>query len=305
MKRSLKQKEGMRARTKKQPGGLRAAWRTLGMLMATLMLSSVMMLPASAAPTANAKVPVRWNSTAGATALSDDAYLIDGVTYVPFRAFAVLADNCEVRWDPSTRTATAQTSAGAIIRAKVGESYLVFGERCFYTVAPIRIVGDRLYVPIRPMSKCFGIEVEWDASTRSVSLTRTGKVVRSDAGVYDADALYWLARIICAEAKGEPFAGQVAVGNVVLNRVASRQYPNTIYDVIFDRNSGVQFTPTANGTIYQVPSQSAIWAAKVCLEGYTLSEDILYFFNPAIATSQWIASNCTYAFRIGGHVFYK
>ena len=282
MKRSLKQKEGMRARTKKQPGGLRAAWRTLGVLMATLMLSSVMMLPASAAPTANTKVPVRWNSTAGATALSDDAYLIDGVTYVPFRAFAVLADNCEVRWDPSTRTATAQTSAGAIIRAKVGESYLVFGERCFYTVAPIRIVGDRLYVPIRPMSKCFGIEVKWDASTRSVSLTRTGKVVRSDAGVYDADALYWLARIICAEAKGEPFAGQVAVGNVVLNRVASRQYPNTIYDVIFDRNYGVQFTPTANGTIYQVPSQSAIWAAKVCLEGYTLSEDILYFFNPAI-----------------------
>ena len=305
MKRSLKQKEGMRARTKKQPGGLRAAWRTLGVLMATLMLSSVMMLPASAAPTANTKVPVRWNSTAGATALSDDAYLIDGVTYVPFRAFAVLADNCEVRWDPSTRTATAQTSAGAIIRAKVGESYLVFGERCFYTVAPIRIVGDRLYVPIRPMAKCFGIDVEWDASTRSVSLIRTGKVVRSDAGVYDADALYWLARIICAEAKGEPFSGKVAVGNVVLNRVASRQYPNTIYDVIFDRNYGVQFTPTANGTIYQVPSQSAIWAAKVCLEGYTLSEDILYFFNPAIATSQWIANNCTYAFRIGGHVFYK
>ena len=305
MKRLLKQKEGMRARTPKQPGRLRAAWRTLNLWIAVLTISTGLILPAAAAPTANAKVPVRWNSTAGATALSDDAYLIDGVTYVPFRAFAVLADNCEVRWDPSTRTATAKTSAGATISAKVGESYLVFGERCFYTVAPIRIVDDRLYVPIRPLARCFGIEVEWNGQTRSVSLIRTGKVVRSDAGVYDADALYWLARIICAEAKGEPFSGQVAVGNVVLNRVASRQYPNTIYDVIFDRNYGVQFTPTSNGTIYQVPSQSAIWAAKVCLEGYTLSEDILYFFNPAIATSQWIANNCTYAFRIGGHVFYK
>lgn len=300
----FKKKEGMQARTRKQPGRLPRALCTLCLFIATLFVFGGLTLPASAAP-AREKIPVRWNSTAGATALSDSAYLIDGVTYVPFRAFAILADNCEVRWDAKIRTAYATTSRGATISAQAGQSYLVFGERCFYTAQPIRIVNDRLYVPIRPMAKCFAIDVAWNAAGRSVSLIRTGKAVRSDAGVYDADALYWLARIIGAEAKGEPFSGQVAVGNVVLNRVASRQYPNTIYDVIFDRTYGVQFSPTANGTIYQTPSQSAIWAAKVCLEGYTLSPDILYFFNPSIATSHWIASNCTYAFRIGGHVFYK
>ena len=254
---------------------------------------------------AHAQIPVRWQSVAGSTALSDAAYLIDGVTYVPFRAFGVLADDCEIGWNASTRTATAQTSSGATIRAEVGKEYLEFGERVFFTAAPIRIVNDRLYVPIRPLAKCFGIEVGWHSASRSVYLTRTGVTPRHDAGVYDADALYWLSHIIGAESRGEPFRGQLAVGTVILNRVDSRDYPNTIYDVIFDRRYGVQFTPTANGAIYAAPTDDAVRAAKICLEGYSLSLRILYFFNPAIAQSQWISNNCTYAFRIGGHAFYS
>lgn len=254
---------------------------------------------------AHARIPVRWESVQGSTALSDDAYLIDGVTYVPFRAYSILAGNCEVSWNASARTATARTAAGATVRAREGKEYIEFGERVFYTVAPVRIVNDRLYVPIRAMSKCFGIEVGWDNATRSVYLDRTGVTPRHDAGIYDTDALYWLSRIISAESKSEPFRGQIAVGNVVLNRVDSHKYPNTIYNVIFDKKYGVQFTPTVNGTIYAQPTADAVRAAKICLEGYTLSGRILYFFNPAIAQSHWISQNCTYAFRIGGHVFYS
>lgn len=282
--------------------GMSKGARMLGMLIATVAIVTVLTLTASAAP--HTRVPVRWDSVQGATALSDDAYLIEGVTYVPFRAFCVLANNCEVGWSASTRTATAKTAAGARITARVGDEYITFGERVFYTAAPIRIVSDRLYVPIRPMAKCFGIDVGWHASSRSVYLRRTGVTPRHDAGVYNADALYWLSHIIGAEARGEPFRGQIAVGNVVLNRVDSREYPNTIYDVIFDRKFGVQFTPTVNGAIYAEPSADAVRAAKVCLEGYSLSDNILYFFNPTIANSHWISANCTYAFRIGRHVFY-
>ena len=122
---------------------------------------------------------------------------------------------------------------------------------------------------------------------------------------YDSTDLYWLSRIISAEAKGEPFAGQIAVGNVVLNRVRSRSYPNTIYGVIFDRKHGTQFSPVSLGTIYREPSASSILAAKMCLEGYTLSEDILFFMNPRIATSNWISKNRPFAFRIGNHDFYR
>ncbi len=297
-------KEGMPGRTRRQPGQLPRVIQILFVSVVTLILLMGFCMTSAAAPRRET-IPVRWNSTAGTTALSDNAYLIDGVTYVPFRAFAVLADNCEVSWNGNTRTARAVTSRGVTITATVGQEYISYGSRCFFTAAPNRIVDDRLYVAIRPMAKCFAIEVNWHAASRSVALVRTGKTVRSDEGFYDAASLYWLSRIIGAEAKGEPFRGQLAVGNVVLNRVASQNYPNTIYDVIFDRKFGVQFTPSVNGTIYDTPPASAVVAAKICLEGYRLSDRILYFFNPSIATSQWIANNCTYAFRIGGHVFYR
>ena len=117
--------------------------------------------------------------------------------------------------------------------------------------------------------------------------------------------MYWLSRIISAEAKGESFLGQMAVGNVVLNRVAHPSYPNTIYGVIFDRKHGTQFSPVSYGTIYQAPTESAVIAAKICLEGYTLSDEILFFYNPRIASTNWIAQNRPYAFTIGNHRFYK
>ena len=299
-----RKKEGMNDRTRKQPSRLPRAIKLVSIFLMLTSLLAILSLTAMAAP-GQESIPIRWNSTAGQTALSDNAYLIDGVTYVPFRAFATLSDNCEVSWNAKSRTATAVTSRGVTITASVGQEYISFGARYFFTSAPNRIIGDRLYVAIRPLAKCFAIEVNWDAASRSVSLVRTGKTVPSSEEYYDAASLYWLSHIIGAEAKGEPFRGQLAVGNVVLNRVASQSYPNTIYEVIFDKKYGVQFTPTVNGAIYEAPPVSAVIAAKICLEGYRLSDRILYFFNPSIATSQWIANNCVYAFRIGDHVFYR
>jgi N-acetylmuramoyl-L-alanine amidase len=102
---------------------------------------------------------------------------------------------------------------------------------------------------------------------------------------YNADELYWLSRIIEAEAGGELLEGKIAVGNVVLNRVADKRYPNSIYGVIFDFKNGIQFTPAYTGTIYNKPSQDSIIAAKMCLEGYEIVPGVLFFFNPRIATS--------------------
>jgi N-acetylmuramoyl-L-alanine amidase len=234
------------------------------------------------------------------------AYLIDGVTYVPFHAFCELQGCGQVSWDARARAAYATTRDGVTVCAFAdGALYLRYGERYFYTASPVRIVRDRLYIPIRPLAKCFGLTVRWDAASRSVALRRAGAAPRADVGVYDSDELYWLARIIQAEAGAEPLRGKLAVGNVILNRVRSAAFPNTVYGVIFDRKHGVQFTPTANGSIYREPSREAVVAARLCLEGYTLSEEILYFFNPAIAKSDWIAQNRAYAFRIGNHVFYR
>lgn len=118
--------------------------------------------------------------------------------------------------------------------------------------------------------------------------------------------IYWLSRIIEAEASGECYTGKVAVGNVIMNRVKSPDFPNTIYNVIFDSYNGIpQFSPVANGTIYNTPSSDSICAAKDAYNGSRPVGDALFFFNPDKAAASWIVNTRTYVTRIGNHVFYK
>ena len=90
-----------------------------------------------------------------------------------------------------------------------------------------------------------------------------------------------------------------------MNRVRNEQFPNSVYDVIFDTRFGVQFTPISNGTIYNTPAESSVVAAKICLEGYTLSDNIYYFLNKSVATSLWVHNNRPYVMTIGAHSFYS
>ncbi|QUH27026.1 peptidoglycan-binding protein [Serpentinicella alkaliphila] len=123
---------------------------------------------------------------------------------------------------------------------------------------------------------------------------------------FSSDDLYWLSRIINAEASGEPYQGQVAVGNVVLNRVSSKDFPNSVYGVIFEYYKNIpQFSPVAEGTIHNTPSPSSVRAAEEALRGSRPVGDATYFFNPDKAVGTWIVRNKTYVTRIGGHVFYR
>lgn len=128
-----------------------------------------------------------------------------------------------------------------------------------------------------------------------------------DIEKFDED-LYWLSRIVYAEARGEDDKGQQMVAEVIINRVNSPLFKeNNIYDVIFAGN-GKQFTPVANGKIHMEPDEKAIKNARIVLEnGPTLTtEDILYFHGVKlgknkIGTKWW--GNVKTAFIHGGHVF--
>ncbi len=123
---------------------------------------------------------------------------------------------------------------------------------------------------------------------------------------YSSSDQYWLARIIEAEAGGESYKGKVAVGNVILNRVQSKNFPNTIYNVIFEYYGSIpQFSPVADGTIYNTPSQDSINAAKDALNNVRPVGNSTYFFNPSKAAGTWIVKNKSYVARIGQHVFYQ
>lgn len=115
-----------------------------------------------------------------------------------------------------------------------------------------------------------------------------------------------LSRLVNAEAKGEPYAGKVAVATVVLNRVASSDFPNTIYDVIHERSAGgyYAFTPVQNGEIKKPADQDAIQAVEEALAFRGQGNKSLYFYNPMTAKSEWILSR-EVTLSIGNHVFAK
>lgn len=240
----------------------------------------------------------------GKEVLAGECALINSVTYVPLRKFSMLFDDCQVSWNGATNTATVKTDA-LTLYAQTGAYYITANGHYFYTVEKILNLNGTLYVPIRPLTRAFNATLTWNNSARASEVISPKGTPAVAWASYNSDDVYWLSRIISAEAQGEPFKGQIAVGNVVLNRVESKQYPNSIYGVIFDRKYGTQFTPAASGTIYQKPTASSVIAAKICLEGYTLSDSILFFYNPKIATTNWIDRARPYAFTIGNHRFYN
>lgn len=113
-----------------------------------------------------------------------------------------------------------------------------------------------------------------------------------------------LERIVMAESGGEPYLGQVAVANVVLNRVKSKRYPSTLEGVIFQKS---QFSPVKNGVIRgRAPNGSVKKAVAEALAGkMVVAEDTLYFVNPVLATDQTIPRTKTPVKVIGSHTFYK
>ncbi len=123
---------------------------------------------------------------------------------------------------------------------------------------------------------------------------------------YSSTDLYWLSRIIHAEAEAESYTGKVAVGNVILNRVKSSSFPNTVKGVIFEYYKGIpQFSPVADGTIYNNPNSDSIKAAKAAFSGTNVVGNSTYFFNPDKSEGTWIVKNKSMEKRIGNHVFYK
>ena len=231
-------------------------------------------------------------------------YLKDGTTYVPIRQFFQLLGGSWVTWNSAELSANVRGNANAAF-------YL--GSRTAWIDSEKHQLPGRsysqdgtFYVPLRGIAEALDCGVSYNSALQRVTLTTqsTGSQETTGSSAYK-DSVYWLARIIQAESGAEPYRGKLAVGNVILNRVASTDFPNSIYGVIFDRKNGVQFTPVANGTIYNTPSAESIRAAEECLAGTRVVGNCLYFFNPKTATkASWIVQNCRYYTSIGDHDFY-
>jgi N-acetylmuramoyl-L-alanine amidase len=113
--------------------------------------------------------------------------------------------------------------------------------------------------------------------------------------------VYLLAQCIYSESRGEPYKGQVAVGAVVLNRVKSSAFPNSISGVVYQKGA---FSAVDDGQINLTPNDTAIKAAKDAMNGWDPTGGCLYYYNPAKTSNRWIRSR-PIVVRIGSHVFCK
>ena len=229
---------------------------------------------------------------------SGEGWIRDGVSYITLRAVDE-ATPYELSWDGSGARLTGE---GLELRAVPGQSYITVNGRALYVAGDVQVVEGKLTLPMGVVAEAVGGELNWDSATGTARMELQGSTPAHAA--YEEEDLYWLSRIISAESRGESLLGQMAVGNVVLNRVASEHYPNTVKEVVFDTRYGVQFEPTANGTVYDEPTQTSVLAAKLCLEGARVVGDCLYFYAPALSAGTWIVNNCTYYTTIGCHKFY-
>ncbi len=229
-----------------------------------------------------------------------DAFLQNGTTYVALRAFSEAMGAEKVRWEGGAAMVSAN---GWTLTAVPGEQYLMVNGRCFFVPDGVQLKDDRIWVPVRAAAAAFGAQVNWTPGTVTV-LPGSGSAL-SGADYYDQEDLYWLSRIISAESRGESLSGQIAVGNVVLNRVKSPDFPDSVKAVVFDQRDGItQFEPVSNGSVYDKPTERSVIAAKLALEEANTGGDALYFFAPALSAGSWIVKNRTYSHTIGCHRFY-
>ena len=228
-------------------------------------------------------------------ALHSECLVIDGVSRMSLGRFATLTG---LSFDGFSIGGLTPQLAGS------GE-YAVVNGRYFYLPDGLYELGGELLWPLAAVAKLFGCSVSWDAASGSVNLDLTDiEPLESGETYYDEQDVYWLSRIIYAESGNQPLAGQIGVGNVVLNRVESELFPDSVFEVIFDRSYGVQFSPVENGTIYAQPDEEAAAAARLRLEGYNTAGGSLYFVNPDIGAGYWFAANLTFVTSIGDHDFY-
>ncbi len=129
--------------------------------------------------------------------------------------------------------------------------------------------------------------------------SQTAKAMGLSLTSQSSNDLYLLAKCIHAEARGEPYSGQVAVGAVILNRVKSSKFPNTIYGVIYQPYA---FTAVSDGQINLEPNSTAYKAARDALNGWDPTYGCIYYYNPSTATSSWIWSRKVVV-SIGKHNF--
>ena len=231
-----------------------------------------------------------------------DKMILDGTTYVALTPMIrEMLPQASVTWDNAAGTTTVRTEQ-LTLSAKQGESYIVANGRYLYIPQGLQIRDGRMVLPLRTLVKALDAQTSWSPETGVISVTTGSGAILPGSQFYDENTLFWLSRLITAESGNQSLKGMMAVGNVLLNRVKSPAFPNTIEGVLAQKN---QFTTYKNGKLAnRTPFERCVIAAKLVMDGGEVEEiqGALYFDS---AANSWASRHKVYVATLGGHRFFK
>lgn len=200
----------------------------------------------------------------------------------------------------TVQTAYAQTlkkgSTGSLVKT-VQQKLKNWG---YYSGSVDGIYGSQTVAAVKYFQRKNGLSVDGICGNKTLNALGISTSSGVTSSYSDAD-LMLLARLIYGEARGESYVGQVAVGAVVMNRIKSSSFPNSMSGVIYQRYA---FTAVDDGQINLTPNATAKKAAQDAMNGWDPTYGAIYYYNPSTATSSWIFSRQT-TVTIGNHVFAK
>ena len=250
-------------------------------------------VPAAASSASNTGVPSQISINGEALAAS--AFLHENTLYLTAApVISALFPEAQITFRDGQFSAAGD---GVQVDAVVGNAYFAVNDRYFYAPELVAAEQDLLLLPAGPLAQALGCALTTDPQTSVLDLAQVGQP--ATAGTYPEEDLYWLSRAIYAESGNQPMKGRIAVGTVILNRVADPAFPNTVREVIFAPR---QFSPVDNGTIYLTPDTESVIAAKLCLDGAREAENCLYFNVTSMVS--WADRARTLSCTIGDHNFY-
>ena len=171
----------------------------------------------------------------------------------------------------------------------------------YYSGSVDGIYGSQTVSAVKKFQKKNGLTVDGIAGTQTLKAMGITSSSSSSSSSNNSSNVNLLARVVYGEARGEPYTGQVAVAAVVLNRVKSSKFPNTIAGVIYQSGA---FDAVSDGQINLNPDSTSKKAAQDALNGWDPSYGAIYYFNPSTATNKWIWSR-PLTVTIGKHRFCK
>ncbi len=265
---------------------------------ALLLALSLLLSGASSLPEADS-IPMKIDSL-----LSARAFRRDGQVFVPLRALCAACSQ-ELSWNGNEDGFEARIGS-LVVQGEKEKSFFMADGRYVWAPGGWIIRGEDLYLPTPAVEMLFGTEAVTDADDVAFRM-KGAQLLRGGEDYYalnfPADDFYWLTHIIHAEAGSEPLEGKIGVGNVVMNRVKSDIFPNTVFGVIYDTDHVIQFEPVSVGAIHEEPDEESVAAACLVLEGANTVGNCLYFVNPSFG-SVWFDTSLKLEKKIGRHNFY-